>query len=110
LLVKKVSCVGVLGFALLATGCAMASAPVIPPVALVQNYKAPLDIDYQETQLGTRQGSASTHSILGLFAWGDGSTRAAAQDGGVTTIRSADYEFFTVLGVYSKYTTVVHGE
>ena len=48
--------------------------------------------------------------MLGLVSWGDGSTRAAAQDGGITTIRSADYEFVSYLGIDSKYTTIVHGD
>jgi hypothetical protein len=85
-------------------------APVVPPPALVQNYKAPLDIDNDETQLGSKLGTSSTQNILGLVSWGDGSTRAAAQNGGISTIRSADYEFYSVLGIYSKYTTIVHGD
>ena len=34
----------------------------------------------------------------------------AAQQGGITTIRAADYEFESYFGVYSKYTTIVHGD
>ena len=97
--------------ALLASlGCAMTSAPVIPPAALVQTYKAPLDIDNDQTQLGSKSGKSETFNVLGVVSWGDGSTRAAAQNGGISTIRSADYEFFSVLGIYSRYTTIVHGD
>jgi len=99
-----------LGLSLAASGCAMQSAPVIPPFAAFQNYQAPLDLDNQETQLGSKTGQASTSNVLGLFAWGDGSTRAAATAGGITTIRSADYEFFSVFGIYSRYTTIVYGD
>ena len=98
-----------LGLAGSASGC-MVSAPVIPPYALIQNYRAPLDIDNDQTQLGTKQGTASSQCVLGVASWGDASTHAAAQQGGLTTIRSADYEFYTVFGIYSKYTTVVHGD
>jgi hypothetical protein len=95
---------------LLATlGCAVV-APVVPPPALFQSYQAPLDIDNDQTQLGAKRGTSSTQNVLGVVSWGDGSTRAAAQDGGITTIRSADYEFVSYLGIYSKYTTIVHGD
>jgi hypothetical protein len=79
-------------------------------VAAYQNYTAPLDIDNDQTQLGSKTGMSSTHNVMGFVSWGDGSTRAAAQDGGITTIRSADYEFLGVFGFYSRYTTVVHGD
>jgi hypothetical protein len=91
------------------TGCVVV-APVVPPPALFQNYQAPLDIDNDQSQLGAKHGMSSTQNVLGLVSWGDGSTRAAAQNGGITTIRSADYEFVSYLGIYSKYTTIVHGD
>lgn len=90
-------------------GCAMV-APVVPPPAMIQSYQAPLDLDSDQTQLGSKKGTASTQNILGIVSWGDGSTRAAAQNGGISTIRGADYEFFSVFGLYSKYTTIVHGD
>jgi hypothetical protein len=97
------------GLVLLMTGCY--TAPVIPAVAGVYtNTKAPLDIDYEETQLGSKIGKASATSILFLFAWGDASAAAAARDGGITIIRHADYEFVNVLGFYQSFTTVVRGD
>ena len=110
MLAKIAFVASLLATAAAATGCAMASAPVIPPAAAIQNYQAPLDIDNHETQLGAKRGTASTYAVLGLVSWGDGSTRAAAAEGGLTTIRTADYEFFTVFGLYSRYTTVVYGD
>ena len=94
----------------LGAGCAMSQAPVIPPGALIQTYRAPLDIDHDQTQLGTKTGTSVEKNVLGVFAWGDASTRATAENGGLTTIRSADYEFFTVFGIYSTYTTIVYGD
>lgn len=91
------------------TGCTVV-APVVPPPALIQNYQAPLDIDHDQSQLGSKRGTSSTQNVLGVVSWGDGSTRAAAQNGGISTIRSADYEFVSYFGVYSKYTTIVHGD
>jgi len=102
--------VSLLSLALFSTGCAMGAAPVIPPRALFQNYKAPLDIDNHETQLGSKQGTSVAKTVLGLVAWGDASTHAAAQNGGITTIRSADYEFYSAFGIYSTYTTIVYGD
>ena len=106
----KSSALSWLCLALFATGCAMNAAPVIPPPSLIQNYKAPLDIDHQETQLGTKQGTSVSTTVLGIITWGDAGTHAAAKSGGITTIRSADYEFFTVFGIYSTYTTIVYGD
>jgi hypothetical protein len=55
-------------------------------------------------------GKSSTTSILFLFAWGDASVAAAARDGGITTIRHADYEYLNVIGLYTSFTTVVRGD
>ena len=103
--------VGLLGLVLsLSVGCVL-RAPVVPPIALIYtNIEAPLDIDVQGTPTDTVRGEASTTSILGLFSFGDASIHAAAQNGGLQTIESADYNYFHVLGVYQKYTTVVYGK
>lgn len=96
---------------LLLTGCAGYSAPVVPSLAPVfTNTKAPLDIDLDETRLGSKVGKASTTSVL-FFAFGDASIAAAARDGGITTIRHADYEYLNVFfGIYTSFTTVVRGD
>jgi hypothetical protein len=91
------------------TGCL--TAPVMPPPGFVYtSYKAPLDYDSQQSPIGSRVGTAETKSILGLVAWGDGSYRTAAENGKINTVHGADYEYFNVLGVYQKYTTILHGE
>jgi hypothetical protein len=73
--------------------------------------KIPLDIDLDNTALGTKVGEASTQSVLWAVAWGDGGVQAAAQEGGITTITHADTKVFSVLfGVYVKQTTVVYGK
>lgn len=90
------------------TGCLVA--PVVPPVALVySNIKAPLDVDVNETVLGSLRGEASATMILGLFSFGDAGLYAAAQNGRLETIDSADYEFVNVLGIYQRFTTIVYG-
>jgi hypothetical protein len=71
----------------------------------------PLDTDYDNTLLGTKVGRSHNQSILWLFAWGDGGTKAAAENGGITTITHADAEYFMILfGLYSRVTTVVYGD
>lgn len=86
-------------------------APVVPPTALVYtDFQAPLDVSVQDTPTGGRKGRASVVSILGLVSYGDASIEAAAQEGGIRLIEHADYEYFNVLGIYQRYTTVVRGE
>jgi len=84
---------------------------VVPPTGLLfTSYSAPLDVDLDKTQLGTKVGKASTHAILSLVAFGDASTQAAAKNGGLTVINHADYESLNVLGLYSTFTIVVYGD
>ena len=75
------------------------------------NVKAPLDTDLHETRLGTKVGTSEAQSVLGMFAWGDAGTQAAARNGGITTLRHADSEIFSILGfVYARQRTVVYGD
>lgn len=81
------------------------------PGCLYANIKSPLDEDLQTTRLGSKVGKSANHMILGLVAWGDASTQAAAQDGGITTLNHADQEWFSILWfVYGRSTTVVYGD
>jgi len=96
----------------LCAGCAgLAQAPFSPPPGLMfSQTKAPLDVDYDNTTLGTKQGTAVATSILGLFSFGDCSIQAAARDGQLSKINHADYEVLNVLGLFSKTTVIVYGE
>jgi hypothetical protein len=61
-------------------------------------------------QLVTKQGEACAHLILGVFAWGDASIRAAVLDAGVERISTVDYERLSVLAfVYQEFCTRVSG-
>ena len=100
------ACLAVLGSTLM--GCL--AAPVVPPYGIAYtNFKAPLDVDYDPTSVAGKSGYAQTESVLGLVAWGDASARTAADDAHLKTIDGADYEYFNVLGVYQKFTTIVYG-
>lgn len=94
------------------SGCAgYFSSPVVPPPGWAfTDYAAPQDADLDETSLGNKTGTASSENVLGLVAWGDASVQTAARNGGIDQINQTDYRFFNILGVYSKYTTVVYGE
>ena len=75
------------------------------------NVTTPLDENLQDTTLGRKTGVSQAHSILGLVAWGNAGTDAAAKQGGITVIRHADQENFAILGfVHSRYRTVVYGD
>jgi hypothetical protein len=93
-------------------GCAsFYSAPVVPPGGWIYSkISAPIDVDANTTAPGSKKGTAHTESILGLVAWGDCSGATAAANGGLSKINHLDYEFFNILGIYSKFTTRAHGE
>jgi len=75
------------------------------------NTRSPYDANLDETTLGTRIGTASNHSVLWLFAWGDASYAAAAENGDIKVLRHSDVEYFTVLfGLYMRRTIIVYGD
>ncbi|MCI6312548.1 TRL-like family protein [uncultured Helicobacter sp.] len=57
----------------------------------------------------TKKGEATCTSILGLVATGDCSIETAAQNGNIQTIRSVENKVYSMLGIYSTYTTIVWG-
>ena len=93
----------------LMTGCV--TAPFVPPQGMAfSQTAAPLDIEFEDTKIaGTKSGRAEITCILGLFTFGDASSKAAAANGGITTIDHADYEHFNVLGIFQKTTVIVYG-
>ncbi len=90
--------------------CVLLIALLVQGCAYMQ-VQRPLDTDYDRTTLGTKVGYSQARSILWLFAWGDGGTKVAAENGGVTTITHADSQYKVVLfGLYTRVTTVVYGD
>ena len=72
---------------------------------------SPLDTNLDKTTLGQKVGKASSFSVLGLVAWGDASTAAAAKNGGIATVNHMDREFLNVFfGAYTETTTIVYGD
>jgi hypothetical protein len=73
--------------------------------------KTPYDSDLDRTELGSKSGTAEAYSVLWLFAWGDVSYAKAAENGGITILRSADQEIFQILfGLYTRWRIVVYGD
>lgn len=71
----------------------------------------PLDKNFDDTQLGSRQGRASAQTILFLVSWGDSGTRAAAENGEIQVIKHADREIYSFgFGIFTRITTVVYGD
>ncbi len=78
---------------------------------LYTHVMVPYDTNLDRTVLGPKQGQASMQSVLGLFAWGDAGSAAAAKQGGITTMNQMDREILIVLfGIYTRSTTIVYGE
>ena len=89
----------VLVVAFLVTGC------------LYTHVLTPYDTNLDKTVLGQKTGKASMYSVLGLVAWGDASTAAAAKQGGITTLNHMDKEFLNIIfGIYTETTTIVYGD
>jgi hypothetical protein len=105
--------IGAFGAAVLALALSSCSAvyvtPVVPYNGSFTDFSAPLDVTFDRTQIGSLQGRASTVSILSLFAYGDASVEAAARQGNVGVVTMIDHELLNILGIYTKYTTVVSG-
>jgi TRL-like protein family len=83
----------------LATGC------------LYSHVLLPYDTNLDKTVLGRKTGRATMYSVLGLVAWGDASTAAAAKQGGIATVNHMDKEFLNIIfGIYTETTTIVYGD
>jgi hypothetical protein len=81
------------------------------PGCVYTNVGSPLDLDLDQTSLGDKVGKSSSYSLLGLVAWGDSGTRAAAENGGITILNHADQHHLVILGgVWYKQTTIVYGK
>lgn len=70
---------------------------------------ASLPITATSAGSGSKEGTATCTSILGLVALGDCSVDTAAKAGNISSIKSVDNKVFSVLGIFSTYTTVVKG-
>ena len=106
---KFVAAVAMLTTIALVSGCY--STPVMPPTGVIySNIDAPISLSIVGQDLGTRRGEASCKSLLGLFAWGDCSAKAAADAGAISELKQLDYNFFNFLFVWQSLTTIAYGD
>jgi hypothetical protein len=103
------SLVVVLFAVMVLSGCATVQSPLQAMIFTdikVPSYRlqAPLD-----SATYSKVGTASCTSVIGI-ATGDASIDAAAKNGGITQIHHVDSDIYNILGIYVKYTTIVHGE
>lgn len=71
-------------------------------------YDAPFAVTSNE--IGSKVGTVSTISVLGLVAVGDGSINLAAKKAGITKISHVDVKTTSVLGLFTKHEYFVYGE
>lgn len=96
---KRIILLLLMAFTLLLSGC------------FYINVRAPYDRNLNNTDLGSKQGIATMHSVLWLVTWGDGSYAAAAKEGNIRILKHADQEVQSYLfGMYSKRKVIVYGD
>ncbi len=100
---------------LLLSGCVSApNAPFAPSSGMAYTeIKAPLTTDFNKQKLIKTYGQASsTHVAYYIlsFAIGDDSINKAIKDGTLKNAAYADYEWFSILGIYGKLKVNVYGE
>jgi len=95
----------------MAVGGMAAALVLIGSGCAYMHVQRPLGTNFDNTQLGSKEGRSNAYSVLWLVAWGDAGTKAAASQGDIKVIRYADTEVKSVLlGIYSRVTTVVYGD
>ncbi len=63
-----------------------------------------------EDQPDWKEGQACMQTILGLFAQGDASVRAAKQAGNITEVSVIDHSARNFMNIVGEYCTVVRGK
>ncbi len=70
--------------------------------------KVPAGITSNE--LGDKVGTGEIINVLGMVCIGDASSNSAAKSAGIKRISHMDYEYFSVLGLFTKQTVFVYGK
>ncbi|MCB1175360.1 MAG: TRL-like family protein [Leptospiraceae bacterium] len=94
----------------LVTGCIVVQSQYGPPTGLffqrtTMNHAFP-----KGTDLGSRVGTACVQSYAWLYSNGEAGVRAAAAEGGITTIRAVDYSILRYFIFYEETCTIVYGD
>lgn len=62
------------------------------------------------TDLGSRVGTSCVTGYAGLWSTGDAGVRAAAAEGGITTIRAVDYSIESYGMLYIRNCSIAYGD
>jgi hypothetical protein len=92
---------------LLATGCGLAVGPYMPGLGY-SDIRGP--VTATGDQPGSKTGMATVVNYAGIVSLGDASIVAAAKDGGITKIRTVDFQMVNYSPFYAQTTTIVTGE
>ncbi len=103
----KLKLLSIAALSLVMTACATGRSPVSPGMVVTAVSGSE---SVTSNKLGSLSGTACATNVLGLFAFGDASTQAAAKKGGLSSVSHVDYKTNSVLGVYATSCTVVHGD
>jgi hypothetical protein len=108
-----------LGLVSVAAACAAHKTSVVPPGgAIYAHYKAPLTSNHEgaPTGAGVAKASSSQTKFLWIplnaalsFSWDDAAIAKIASDAGMSSVAYADYELFSVLGIWQTFTVHVYG-
>ena len=88
-------------------GCAVVASPVGNGFAYT-SVKGPVATG--TTTGASHEGRACASNYVGFIALGDASIAAAKQQGGITSVASVDHDSTSVLGLFSRFCTIVRGE
>ena len=89
------------------SSCA-APGPNVPGGFIYSGVKGP--VTATSASKASKTGMACGSNILSFIAMGDNSIDSAKANGGIKRVASVDYDFFSVLGLYTKVCTIVKGK
>jgi len=104
---RVIVCLAVVTALFVSVGCTAPNAPVM--AGLVIDQKGPVSSGENFDMDSMRTGRAQAQGVI-LVGFGDASVETAARNGQITRIHHVDSNSLCVLGIYSKYETIVYGE
>ncbi len=90
----------------LLAGCATGAAPVTG--FMFTDVKGPMSAPGNANP--SQVGMSSCYSLFGMVAVGDASINAASRNGNISNIHHVDFQTLGIMGVFTKFTTVVYGQ
>ena len=91
----------------ISVSCSMPRSPI--SFVLYQDVKDALGVNPGDIPDSPKVGEATATSIIGITT-GDSSIDAARRQGNLKKIYYADYQSYSILGIYGKTTTKVYGD